>query len=443
MGVSDPTAMISSHRLISLATAVIAGTPALPAQADPAGAALVRIINEHAVPIRTLEPEAKDCSDLLPILPFLRGVQVLQIGEASHGDGATFVLRRRLIRFLHQRAGYDVLAWESGLAGVAELEADLHGDRPVAELANGRLARPWARSHHCLPILDYARSTHTTTNPLELAGFDSQFGNLKTITTLGTRVADLLQPQALTDEERSTLGSLSRALMTMQSAPEDTRHALLKTIDGLVEKLDTIDEITAPCSPRELRFTQRCFWSYARFLGLLDHLMSLDGKADSAANNPRDLAMGSNLVWLARERYPDRRIVSWVASYHALHGLAEIELEDGSRAFAGAITAGDVAHRELGDGLYTIAVLAYGGTTSSMRKGPSKLEPAPPGSLEELCHRSGHQLLFLDLRRLPDGHTLRRVFAARPLGRSPMRLNWSEHADGILFIDEMFAASDR
>ncbi len=60
----------------------------------------------------------------------------------------------------------------------------------------------------------------------------------------------------------------------------------------------------------------------------------------------------------------------WVASYHALHGLAGIELEDSSRAFAGAITASDIAHRELGDGLYTIAALAYGGTTSSMRKGP-------------------------------------------------------------------------
>jgi len=49
--------------------------------------------------------------------------RIVVLGEESHGDGATFLAKVRLIKFLHQKMGFDVLAWEAGLFNCQEMDA--------------------------------------------------------------------------------------------------------------------------------------------------------------------------------------------------------------------------------------------------------------------------------------------------------------------------------
>ncbi len=111
---------------------------------------------------------ARDGADPSEPLRFKAGTFAASLGKASgqesergveSGDGATFVLRRRLIRFLRQHAGSDVLAWESGMQDLADLEAKLHGDGEPSELVKGRIARPWESSGQAPGIFNYAHST--------------------------------------------------------------------------------------------------------------------------------------------------------------------------------------------------------------------------------------------------------------------------------------------
>ncbi len=76
-------------------------------------------LKSHAIAVRAIdEPkpdEPEDFSDLEPLRAIIGEARVVGLGEQSHGDGATFKAKCRLVRFLHQRMDFDVLAWESGL----------------------------------------------------------------------------------------------------------------------------------------------------------------------------------------------------------------------------------------------------------------------------------------------------------------------------------------
>jgi erythromycin esterase-like protein len=71
-------------------------------------------LQAHAIPLRATPPDPDDFADLEPLRETLGRARIVVLGEGSHGEGTTFAVKTRLVRFLHQRLGYDVLAFESG-----------------------------------------------------------------------------------------------------------------------------------------------------------------------------------------------------------------------------------------------------------------------------------------------------------------------------------------
>jgi hypothetical protein len=75
---------------------------------------------DQVVALRSADPNDADLSDLEPLARASGNARVVQLGEQSHGDSATFTMKCRLIRFLHERLGFDVLAFESGLVALQQ-----------------------------------------------------------------------------------------------------------------------------------------------------------------------------------------------------------------------------------------------------------------------------------------------------------------------------------
>ena len=74
----------------------------------------VEWLEDNASPI-SVSPSVTDFSDLAGFRDAIGSSRVVLLGEQSHGDGTTFLAKTRLIQFLHQELGFDVLAFESGL----------------------------------------------------------------------------------------------------------------------------------------------------------------------------------------------------------------------------------------------------------------------------------------------------------------------------------------
>ena len=133
-------------------------------------------IPDNAVVVRSVEPGDEDFGDLMPLADSIGTARVVQIGEASHSAGTDFMTKVRLIKFLHEKMGFDVLVWESGLFDCREMDTALRSDLPVAEAARRGVFGIWV-TEETLPLFEYVRKTWKTDRPLRMAGFDEQFSS--------------------------------------------------------------------------------------------------------------------------------------------------------------------------------------------------------------------------------------------------------------------------
>src|SRR5262245_21383393 len=93
--------------------------PAKPADRE----ARIAWLKDNAVTVQSIDPDdSDDFSDLEPLKQLIGDARVVALGEQSHGDGAVFYAKGRLIKFLHEQMGFDVLAWESGMFDCREVD---------------------------------------------------------------------------------------------------------------------------------------------------------------------------------------------------------------------------------------------------------------------------------------------------------------------------------
>jgi erythromycin esterase-like protein len=179
----------------------------------------------------------------------------------------------------------------------------------------------------------------------------------------------------------------------------------------------------------------------------LQMMESIEGNADTEWTSldrgklVRDEQMGRNLVWLARERYPDKKIIVWAATFHNARNLRRLDPGLGNpglkKTYETYVPMGEVAHRTLGDQMYSLGFTAARGTSNNLGQ-PRDLGKPTPGSLEDLMERAGLENALVDFRNPPrGGKWLRGPLISRPLGYTEMKGDWSEVLDGMMFIREM------
>ena len=105
---------------------------------------------DNAYPVHQIAVNDLDqWSDLAALGASLEGRSRVLLGEFSHGSGEVNLLKNRLIRYLHEEHGFEVLLFESG---VGELIAfDLLRHRLSARSMLGGLIGPW----HTREYVDY------------------------------------------------------------------------------------------------------------------------------------------------------------------------------------------------------------------------------------------------------------------------------------------------
>ncbi len=411
---------------------------------DPYRSSRVRWLREHAVVVRSADPDDVDFSDLEPLKRAIGDARVVLLGEETHGDGTTFSMKARLVKFLHEALGFDVLALEASLYSCAGMDAALRGDLPLeGALRVGIPSSFWIDSRQMRPVFRYVRSTYATGRSLEVAGFDSflpkdESGSFarRLVAFLGSRaVAD-----STPDLERLLETIADRRQYFKLSPSERSRvRQLVAQLPILIETNQR--DLETRHGARAVAFWMQVTRLLPFQLTRLDEIQEIEAGRKTPPSNDwrRDKVMGDTLVWLAKAYYPDRKIVVWAANTHIMRRPNEIE--SGTR-FPAGVSMGDVLFQTLGEKTYAIGFTAFQGRAGLAMRGaalPHDIGTAPRRSFETYLHRTGHDLLFVDLRGARDASSdwLREPRQARPIAYASLRSNWTRHFDALFFTDTM------
>ncbi|WP_405775483.1 erythromycin esterase family protein [Streptomyces sp. NBC_00859] len=370
-------------------------------------------LRAQAVPLTHLDPAAP-LDDLEPLRDIVGDARVVAIGESSHFINEFAAMRLRILRFLVERCGFTVLAFEYGFSEGFPLDTWAQG-----EGADGELSAHLASTIPVgvdEPLRWMRRHNRTAAAPVRFAGID--------IPAAGGSLLPALTPLAdyLRDIDSETLPALHTAMQIAESfaggsgadtapawarLPAAEQDALSAALARLLIRFRAVEPLYVARGGRSRydvalrRLEGACHADYT-FRALAD---LFTGKGLTADTSARDGYMAESVLWHLERSEPGTRIV--LAAHNA-------HIQKTPVSFDGHLTGFPMGHyltRALGDDYAALGLTSTTGHTADMPRdensrfgftiAPTALEPPEPGSVEAAFADAGLGLSMAGLRRAP------------------------------------------
>lgn len=135
-----------------------------------------KYVQNNLKAVKAISPDSLDFSDLEVIGNAIGNARIVMLGKQDHGDAPTFLAKTRLIKYLHEKKGFDVLAFESDFyALTAGWDAVEKKKDKIEDFLKKNIFSVWTNCAQCDDLFyNYISKTYKTRSPIDIAGFDSQ-----------------------------------------------------------------------------------------------------------------------------------------------------------------------------------------------------------------------------------------------------------------------------
>lgn len=382
------------------------------AKADmPAIAELWRAdVQARRHPIRSLFSD--DFSDLQFLKPLLAGKRIVQLGESSHGAAEMNWMKIRLIKFLHQELGFNVLAVESSMSD-CDLADNMVGSAPAFEVQKRCMMWQWHTSE-VGTLFDYLKAARKSASPLTLAGFDNQL-SWPTGLANGAALRPLL-PASLGDQLAGYDAQLGNDKRLTAETAQHVRGFYAQALEALAGRAGP-----------EVEFQRQALRSRDSYVR---QLATVDAAAGSAM---RDAAMADNLNFLLDRRYPKRKVIVWAHNAHVAYGHPYASLNN-----MGALLA---AQRKAE--MYTIGLYMGRGVQADNFGKPAAVPAPDADGLDGVLANGGLRYSLVDFSGATPSAASAWIFepiTVREFGVNRVRMVPAASYDAVLYIDTVTPA---
>ena len=368
--------------------------------------------------------ENENFETFAPLKELLKDAEIVMLGEQSHGEATTYETKIKLVKYLHEELGYDMLAFESGFYDCHKAWEQIQAGENIRESLGRSVFSIWSTMEEFKPLVNYIDKQKNSDNPLIIKGFDSQLFSItyekhfmndlkKGITSAN---ANLLQTQ-----EWKFIEEHLSDLLSYDKSKKIEKEEVLKSIA-------TIDKFIANLE-KEKGQNDLDFWIQVLKSAKIA-ISDISLKTDK-----RDYQMAQNLIWL-KNKYPDKKIICWGATSHFIYNTENVQMRSpivrllGGNYYKKNLMMGDYIKKKYKDKVFVIGFTAYEGVFGAYFR--KKIKVPKEQSIEYLIGKSEYTNCLLPLR----GESFE-SYLSRPLGNYYMKNDIAKIMDAVIFNRSM------
>jgi len=386
-----------------------------------------KFVQEQAVQVTTIEPDSTSYKDLEPIGKAIGNARIVMLGEQDHGDAPGYFAKTRLIKYLHENKGFNVVAFENDFFNTnyhwALVKA---GKLNIDSFIKRNISVTWASCGALSPFFnEYLPATLKTNHPLEITAFDSETATPQTLPLLDSVLRDLKIPITQTPEYASEILPL---LSTWYKYTDDTL-----TTDKIIKYYKDIKAQLQAKLPKE------DFW-----IMTVDNLIQQNWQYRNLKKdiwkdrNTRDRQMAINLQWLAEVKYSNEKIIIWTHNGHVSKYSAHYPNKFlNTAAHMGSIFTEDSTWMNT---TYVIGFTSYEGTAGRIFAKKYKVPKPKPNGFENWINKE-YNYAFVDFAKfntlypVSDEEFYMKCSPTGPFHRNE-KAQWNNIFDGVFYIKD-------
>jgi erythromycin esterase-like protein len=387
-------------------------------------------IAQHTISVRSIQPNDTNYIDLLFLEDILKGKKIIILGEPTHFDGSVFSAKIRLIKFLHEKLGYNILVWEAGLYDIWYMNQYAIADKDL-DFSLGMFSL-WSEVEEMKELWQYLNQQRLSANPIELWGIDIQLSGtisdslrifaLKNY--LSSKYIDLLTyPVFSTILQEMTL-NFSYPEFRLDSSQYDSlkeeMNHIVKTIQNQTD-LNIIDSIYIQYLSGLKLWTQT-LWKYPMGSAMRFEI--------------RDSMMMENFMKFLPLDNSDKKIILWCSNLHLLYNH-DAYLKKNDNIELNFISLGERLKNRYKDMSYSIAFTWF----CKQSKENYSFDRASSQSIEFALHQKGFRYAFIDIHHADTNTYLQKIFKSRANHGYNILGYWHKMTDAFFFIDTIKSAT--
>jgi len=403
---------------------------------------LERYIKDSVVIIRSIDPVDTLFSDLDLLGKAVGDSRIVMLGEQDHGDSRTFLAKCRIIKYLHEKLGFNVLAFESDFYALNKVwdSISLNPSQVESTIMNN-VFKVWTLCQQFKPVVQYLTDQYQSNNRLQLAGFDNQLVGEYSVANLESNLSNYITAKGISfSKDEKNMNRLKNTLISVYTFFYSGKYIKSDSSMQMFSDLGTlVDIIIQQLSPDTRNLNSFNMQTLLSLRAISMEMIYALNKDYFLADSIRDKQMASNLRWLCEYKYPNQKIIVWAANSHIVKSDSRLLKKKFAKPSSmGYIFTSDPA---IQDKTYIIGFTGLQGETGRITSSGKYSIPKPEkNGIESWLADKMVTYGFADFKAFRKRNAAdNESFNMRYTNWISVKLPWHNIYDGVFYINDMTA----